>query len=300
MNRHDRPADHSARSGVFALFGAFAIWGLLPLYLHALREIAPLQIMAYRLVLCCAVVLTWLRLRGELRQVTSALAVPNVRVRLAASANLISVNWLCFVWAVTNDHVVEASLGYFMTPLLNVLLGVLFLHEQLRKTQWIAVGFAAIGVGYLTWLSGSPPFIALALAGSFGTYGVLRKTVAVDAMAGLGAETLLITPLGAAYLIVCEVRGTGAITHSHSGLELALLSASGVVTAVPLWLFAYGARRVPYATVGLVGYLGPSLQLLLGVVILHEAFDQQRMFGFAFIWAGLIVYSADALLRSRA
>ncbi|HTU59089.1 MAG TPA: EamA family transporter RarD, partial [Polyangiales bacterium] len=187
--------------GVAALLGCAAIWGALPIYLHALQGLSATLIIAYRLVLCCVFVVAWLRVRGELATVRAALADRSTRLRLAASALLISSNWLVYVWAVSQGRVVEASLGYFITPLLNVVLGVLVLHERLRRMQWAAVAFAALGVLYLTLRAGAPPFIALSLALSFSAYGLLRKTVPVEALSGLAAETLLITPLGAAYVV---------------------------------------------------------------------------------------------------
>jgi chloramphenicol-sensitive protein RarD len=285
--------------GLPALLGAFTIWGLLPLYLRELQAVSPGQIMAHRLVWCCLFVLVWLRLRGELHEVWRALSQPATRWRLSASALLISINWLTYVWAVTSGHVVESSLGYFINPLLNVALGVLVLRERLDRVQWTAVACAAAGVVYLTWLSGAPPWIALVLAASFGTYGLVRKTVAVDAMAGLGSETLLLAPLGIGYLALCEATGQGVLGHAGAWV-IALLFASGLVTAVPLWLFSYGARRVPYSTVGIVQYVGPSLQLLLGVFVFHEPFALPTALGFGLIWAGLALYAADGLMWRRA
>jgi chloramphenicol-sensitive protein RarD len=284
--------------GLAALFGAFGIWGLLPLYLRGLRGVPPTQIMAHRLVWCCAVVLAWLAVRGELGGVGRALRDGASRTRLVATAALISVNWLVYVWAVGSGHVVESSLGYFVNPLVNVLLGVVVLKERLNRAQWAAIALAASGVAYLGWLGGRPPWIALVLATSFGTYGLLRKTVAVDALVGLGTETLLIAPLGAAYLVLVEASGSGALSHG-SALVRALLLCGGPLTAVPLALFAYGARRVPYATVGLVQYIGPSLQLLLGVRLFHEPFPAVRALGFGLIWLALALYATDGLLRAR-
>jgi chloramphenicol-sensitive protein RarD len=284
-------------SGLAATVAAFLIWGLLPLYLHPLHAVPALQIMAHRLVWCCVFVLIWLALRGELPQVRKALASPATRGRLIASALLISLNWLVYVWAVGNGHVVESSLGYFINPLVNVLLGVVVLKERLNRMQWMAVLIAAVGVLYLTWLAGSPPVLALVLALSFGTYGLIRKTVAVDALTGLGTETLLIAPLGAAYLLWCASTGTGALGPSGAMVN-GLLLAGGVVTAVPLALFAYGARLIPYSTVGLIQYIGPTMQLLLGVFLYQEPFTSARAFGFSLIWSALAIYAVDAQLRA--
>jgi chloramphenicol-sensitive protein RarD len=292
------PRAGDARRGVASLLAGAVIWGVLPIYLHALRDLPPPLIIAYRLVLCCVFVMVWLRLRGELSTVRTALTEPSTRLRLTASALLISANWLVYVWAVSQRRVVEASLGYFITPLLNVVLGVVVLRERLRLTQWLAVGLAASGVSYLTLQADAPPYLALALALSFSAYGLLRKTVAVEALSGLAAETLVITPLGAAYVLWCELRGHGAFGNASPG-KLGLLMCAGVITALPLWFFSYGARRVSLASVGLMGYVSPTLQLLVGLYYFHERFDPHKLVGFTCIWCGLILYSADAVLTLR-
>jgi chloramphenicol-sensitive protein RarD len=284
------------RRGLVALFTAFCTWGLLPLYLRPLRGIPPLEVMSHRLVWCCLCVLFTLALRGELGRVRAALRDGKTRARLSLSAVLISINWLVYVWAATSGHVIEASLGYFINPLVNVLLGVVVLGERLERVQWIAVAIAAAGVSYLTWLAGAPPWIALVLAVSFGSYGALRKTVNVESLVGLGTETLLIAPLGIAYLIFAQWSGRGVALHAP-GYILPLLFAGGPLTAIPLALFTYGARRVPYSTVGIVQYVGPSLQLVLGIFLYGEAFTPARAVGFALIWLALAIYAVHGLMR---
>ena len=293
-------APHSSRhgSGLAAAIGAFAIWGLFPLYLKQLAVVPALQIMAHRVVWCCLLVFGWLAARGELGAVRAALADPGSRRRLTASALLISVNWLLYVWAVNNGHIVEASLGYFINPLLNVVLGVLVLKEQLNRAQWVAVGLAAAGVLYLTIVTARPPWIALTLAASFGLYGLIRKVVRVESVPGLATETLLLAPFAVALLLLAESQGTGAFGHASVAINT-LLVGSGLITALPLALFAYGARLIPLSTVGLVQYIGPTLQFLLGVWVFHEAFTLQRGVGFVFIWTALAVYAGDGLWRSR-
>jgi chloramphenicol-sensitive protein RarD len=292
------PQTHSAGSGLAAAVGAFVIWGLFPLYLKPMAEVPALQIMAHRVVWCCLLVFAWLAVRGELGAVRAALADPASRLRLAASATLISVNWLLYVWAVNNGHTVEASLGYFINPLLNVVLGVVLLHERLNRAQWLAVALAAIGVLYLTVATAHPPWIALALAASFGTYGLIRKVVKVESVPGLATETLLLAPFAVAFLAWCELHGIGALGHSSGGIN-ALLVGSGLITALPLALFAYGARLIPYSTIGIVQYIGPTLQFLIGVFIFHEAFTAERAVGFVMIWAALAIYAADGAYRTR-
>jgi len=303
MPGHDTPTEgrgarrHTAGTGLAAAIGAFVMWGLFPLYLKPMAEVPALQIMAHRIVWCCLLVFGWLALRGELGAVRSALADAASRIRLMASAALISVNWLIYVWAVNNGHVVEASLGYFINPLLNVVLGVALLKERLNRAQWLAVALAAIGVLYLTVVSARPPWIALALATSFGLYGLIRKVVKVESVPGLATETLLLAPFALALLLWSESQGSGAFGHSSSTIN-ALLVGSGLITAVPLALFAYGARLIPLSTVGLVQYIGPTLQLLIGVLVFHEAFPWTRAIGFAFIWAALAIYAVDGASRT--
>lgn len=292
------PSHAQARRGLAALLGATTLWGVLPLYFRALHELPPSVIIAYRLVLCSTLVVCWLALRGELGELRAALAARQVRRRLFASAALISANWLTYVWAVSTGRVVEASFGYFINPLLNVLLGVVVLHERLRRLQWTAVLLAALGVVYMSVRAGAPPLVSLVLALSFGLYGLIRKTIAVEALVGVGAETLLILPLGAAYVVWRELHATGAFALA-SRPTFGLLMLSGLLTALPLWLFSFGARRLSFASVGLLSYLSPTLQLLIGVRLFHESFDNDRLIGFASIWCGLIVYSSDAALMLR-
>lgn len=292
-------ADSEARRGLVAAFAAFSIWGLMPAYLRPLRDVDSMQIMANRALWCCVVTLSWLALRGELGHVRAALASASTRNKLAITALCASTNWLLYVWGVTHGHVVESSLGYFINPLVNVLLGVLVLRESLRRVQWIAVGIATLGVAYLTWQAGHLPWIALTLAGTFGLYGLLRKTVAVDALAGLGAETLLIAPFVAAYLLWSEVDGSAALGHAGPAIT-ALLLAGGVLTAVPLALFSFGARRIAYSSLGLLQFIGPTLQMLLGVTLYGEHVSPARLVGFALIWTALALYVAEATLHKRA
>ncbi len=292
------PATPRERGGLAAAVGAFTIWGVLPLYMKPLHELSALEIMAHRIVWSCLLVFGWLAWRREVGAVRIALANPGTRYRLMATAVLISINWLIYVWSIANGHVIDASLGYFINPLLNVVLGVLLLGERLNVAQKAAVAMAAIGVLYLAVVTGRPPWIALALAASFGGYGLIRKVVKVEAVPGLATETLLLAPFAVGFLVWIELHGTAAFGHAAPHIN-ALLLGSGLVTALPLALFAYGARRIPLSTVGLVQYIGPTLQFLLGVVVFKEAFSVERGVGFVFIWTALAVYAADGLWRSR-
>jgi chloramphenicol-sensitive protein RarD len=284
--------------GLAAGAAAFTIWGLFPVYLHPLSGVPAIQVIAHRVTWSCLFLLGWMLLRGELGRLTATLSRPPLLGRLAVTALLISCNWLVYVWGVTHGHIVDASLGYYINPLVNVLLGVLVLHERLNRAQWIAVALAAAAVAYLTVLAGRPPWIAFALAISFSLYGLLRKIISVDALPGLATETLLLMPLAAAYLLWSAAIGSGALTPARPAIA-ALLIGSGLVTAIPLFLFAYGARALPYSTVGVLQYIGPSLQLLCGVLLYRESFGPAQAAGFALLWVGLLIYAADGLWRAR-
>jgi chloramphenicol-sensitive protein RarD len=290
-------AGHRGR-GLAAGATAFIVWGLFPLYLAPLRDVPVLQVIAHRIVWCCVIVLALVLARGELGKLRAALSDRAVATRLLTTAALISVNWMVYVWGVGHGHVVETSLGYFINPLLNVLLGVVVLSERLNRAQWTAVAIAAIAVAYLTVSAGALPWIALTLATSFALYGLLRKIVPVEALIGLAAETLILLPVSAGWLIWCEAHGTGSFGHA-SRLTNALLLGSGAATALPLFLFAYGARLIPYSTVGLLQYIAPSLQLACGVLVFHESFTRTRAVGFALIWAALLLYAGDGIRRAR-
>lgn len=284
--------------GVAATAAAFLIWGLFPLYIAGLARVSALQITAHRVAWSCLFVLALLAVRRELGSIAAAARRPGVLARLAGSAILVSINWLAFVWAVNHNHTVEVSLGYYINPLLNVVLGVLVLKERLNRVQWIAVAIAAAGVAYLTFETGRVPWVALTVATSFGVYGLIRKVAKVDALPGLAIEMLLLAPLAVGYLIWCEAHGVGSLGHAGSLVDT-LLVLSCLVTATPLALFAYGARRLPYSTVGILQYIAPSLQLACAVFILGEPFQRARAIGFALIWLALAAYATDGITRSR-
>src|SRR5580698_3027838 len=288
----------TSSKGFTATAAAFAVWGVFPLYFRPLHLVSPFQVIAHRVVWSCVFVLLWMALRGELPSVRTALADRSVVWRLALTATLITFNWLIYVWAIMNGHVVEGSLGYFINPLVNVLLGVAVLSERLTRAQWAAIVLAASGVAYLTVEAGRPPWIALALAFSFGTYGLIRKVVKVEALPGLAIETMLLLPFAALYLLWCEYAGTGAL--GHAGLPTtALLIGSGPLTAIALFLFAYGTRLLPYSTVGLLQYIAPTLQLACGIFAFHEEFTRTRAVGFVLIWAALMIYAGEGLALAR-
>jgi len=288
----------AARRGVAAALAAFFIWGLFPLYLKPLTHVPALEILAHRIAWCVLFVLGWLAWQSRLAEVGAAFRDRGVLGRLALSATLIAVNWGLYVWAVSNGRVLEASLGYFINPLVNVMLGVLVLGERLNRRQWTAVALAAVGVAWLTFAAGGLPWVSLALALSFGTYGLVRKVANVGAVPGLAVETLLLAPVGLAFLAWLQSRGAGAFGQPPLHVSL-LLAGSGLITALPLALFATGARLIPYSVVGIIQYVGPTLQLLLGVYLYGEPFAGARAIGFCVIWAGLAVFVTDGFLRSR-
>ena len=284
--------------GFIPAAAAFAIWGVFPLYFTLLHHVPAVQVIAHRVVWSCLFVLAWIALRGELPAVRATLADAGTVVRLALSATLISCNWLVYVWAVMHGHVVDTSLGYFIGPLVNVSLGVVILAERLTAAQWAAISLAAAGVLYLAVIAGEVPWIALVLAVSFATYGLLRKVVKVASLPGLAVETLVLVPFAALYLIWCGFAGEGALGHAGPAVD-ALLIGSGPLTAVTLFLFAYGTRLLPYATVGVIQYIAPTLQFICGVYVLHEPFERARAVGFTIIWTALVIYAAESWRLAR-
>ena len=284
------------RTGILSAALAFLCWGLFPLYFHAVREVPSMQILAHRMLWSLAfllIVLAWRRQWSWLEQVRK----PRVFWSFVASAFLLSANWLAYIWAVNNGHVIEASLGYFINPLVNIMLGYLILKERLRPVQWAAIALAALGVCWLTWQTGTVPWIALFLAASFGAYGLLRKTAALGALEGLSFETMVLFPVAAAYVGWLTLHGQNAFLTTESDATRWLLMASGPITAIPLLLFASGARQIPLSILGLLQYLAPTIQFLLGVLLFKEAFTSDRLVGFALIWAALALFAGEGLLR---
>ena len=287
------------RSGILYAALAFLCWGLFPIYFHALDEVPTLQILAHRMVWSFAFLLILLLLRRQwawLQQVRQ----PRVFFSFLLSALLLSANWLVYIWSVTNHHVIEASLGYFINPLVNIMLGFLILKERMRPAQWAAIAVAALGVGWLTWQAGTVPWIALILAFSFGAYGLLRKTAALGALEGLSFETMVLFPLAAGYVIWLTVHGQNVFLSTTSDSTRWLLVMAGPFTAIPLLLFATGARKIPLSILGLLQYLSPTLQFLLGVWLFKEAFTADRLVGFVLIWAALALFAGEGLLRRSA
>jgi chloramphenicol-sensitive protein RarD len=284
------------RTALAAGLGAFLIWGLLPIYFKAMAAAGSTEIVAHRIVWAALLIAAFVWMTGQAARTLSLLARPRLLAGLAGSAGLLAVNWLVFIWAVNNDRVLETSLGYFINPLVNVALGVAFLGERLRPAQWLAVALAAAGVGIMAIGSGALPWVPLALALSFGLYGLMRKVMPVDPVAGLLVETALMAPVALAYLVWLGRTGAGTFLAGSPALD-AMLVATGIATAVPMTLFVIAARGLPLATLGFIQYLSPSATFLLGVFLYREPLTGSGAATFAMVWAGLALYSVDLLRR---
>lgn len=285
------------RSGIVSAGLAFLCWGLFPLYFHALSDVPPMQILVHRVLwslLFLAIILT---LRHQWKWLGQLRSQPKVMASFVISSLLLSGNWLLYIWAVNSGHVIEASLGYFINPLVNVMLGYLVLKERLRRGQWAAIALAALGVLWLTWQAGQMPWIALILAASFGAYGLMRKTAALGALEGLSFETLILFPFALGYLGWLTMHGENSFLTTTSDTTRWLLVAAGPITAIPLLLFASGARKIPLSVLGLLQYIGPTIQMSLGIFVFHEAFTAARLVGFVLIWSALAIYAAEGMLK---
>jgi len=283
--------------GILYAASAYTLWGVFPIYFKTLQAVPALQIVAHRVIWSVIFLALVLFLRRDFSNFISNID-PGILTVFAISGVLLSLNWLVYVWGVNAGRVVETSLGYFINPLVSVLLGVIFLRERLRAFQWVPVGLAAAGVAYLTINYGSLPWIALALAFTFGLYGLMRKVAPLGSLHGLTLETMVVFLPALVYLLVQERQGVGALGHSGP-TTLILLVLTGAVTVIPLLLFASGARRAPLSTVGLLQFIAPTLQFLSGVFLFGEPFTQARLVGFSLIWLALIVFTAENLLNWR-
>lgn len=290
---------HSAAArGALAAGLSFLFWGLWPLYWRQLESVSPFELIAHRILWSVLLLLSIVLAQGSGRQLRSALASGPVLGQSLLSGLLLATNWTIYIWAVNNGHVIDSSLGYFLTPLCNVALGYVLLHERLRATQWTAVAFALAGVSVLLLRAGHLPWIALSLAGSWSTYGALKKKSSLGPIAGLTMETLLLSPAAAALLWWRVHAGVSVFAQASERLD-ALVLASGIATTVPLLMFAYGARRIRLATLGLLQYIAPSVQFLLGLWFYQEPFDTVRWHACLLIWCGLVIYTADSFWAQR-
>jgi chloramphenicol-sensitive protein RarD len=277
---------------------AYAAWGLFPLYFHHLNQVPALEMVLHRTLWSLVFVLLLLGVLKRWSWMRALRGQPKVVGAFALSALLLSGNWLVYVWAVQHQHIVDASLGYFILPLVSVALGFVFLGERPRPGQWLAVAVASGGVVWLTVQTGHLPWISLVLALTFGFYGLLRKVAHLGALEGLALETMLLAPIAAIMLGWTTWQGQGVLAQGDSA-TIALLVFAGPMTAVPLLLFAAGARLIPMSTMGILQYISPSLQFATGVWLFHEPFQLSRLAGFAMIWAALVVYSLEGWWTSR-
>jgi len=291
-------------TGFWSGVAAYTIWGLVPLYWKLLKHVPAIQVLGHRIVwsLVVLVVLVAVLRRGGRRPRDGRTALASVSRRVvglyAIAAALIAVNWFLYIYAVNAGFIVETSLGYYITPLVNVLFGVLFFHERMRPAQWVSIALATVGVVQLTFAYGALPWIAFGLAASFGSYGLAKKKAPLDPIEGLTLETALLAPVAILYLVLLHRAGEGAFLRTGATSD-ALMIGGGVVTTVPLLLFAAAVRTVPLSVIGILQYIGPTLQFLLGVFVYGEPFSHSQLIGFSIVWAALAVYAGDSLRARR-
>jgi chloramphenicol-sensitive protein RarD len=292
------PSHPDAARGALAAAGGFLFWGLVPVYWKQMQSVSAFELIAHRIVWSLVFLLGVIAWQGRFAGLWDSFRSRRLLGLNLLSSVLLTANWTVYVWAVNHGHVIESSLGYFLVPLVNVSLGFLLFHERLRPLQWLAIGCAALGVGLLLVRLGHAPWIGLSIAGTWAGYGLLKKKSALGAITGLTVETLLLFPLAAGALLWWHHTGAGALGRVDARLHLYVLSV-GVITALPLLMFAYGAQRIRLTTLGLLQYLAPSAQFLIGLLVYHEPFDSDRLLAYGVIWGGLALYSADSFWAQR-
>lgn len=284
------------RAGLLYGVAAYGFWGLMPLYFYALHGVSAWELLSQRIVWSCLLLAVLMTLTRGWKRFLAAIRMPRTRRMLIATALLIAVNWCCYIIAATTDQVVQASLGYFIAPLVNTALGVLVLGERLRRLQKIAIALATIGVILFAVMVGEFPSLGLGLALSFGIYGLFRKTVAADALTGLAVESSILAPFALGYLIWLQLHGGAKFGHVNRTTDLLLMAAS-VVTVVPLYCFAQAARRLRLTTIGFLQFLAPTLQFAIAITVGPEEFELNKLAGFAFIWLAILIYTRDTLRK---
>ncbi|WP_018148771.1 EamA family transporter RarD [Henriciella marina] len=285
------------RLGLLSGFGAYLLWGGLPLYFRLLDHVGPVEMLAHRILWGLPTAIIFIAVAMRWQDVRRALTPRRIGY-LAISACLIAINWLVYIWAVSAERVTEASLGYFINPLVSVLLGMIFFSETLRRAQWIAIGIAACGVAVLTWELGRLPWVSLVLCFSFATYGAVRKTVSVDSRIGFAIETALLFPIAFIWLAWFQQTPDGGWLGDGTLLDW-FIPLAGPITAVPLILFALAAKRLKLATIGMMQYLTPTLQFLIAVLVFREPFGPVDAVAFGLIWTALVVFTVDSVLGDR-
>jgi chloramphenicol-sensitive protein RarD len=286
------------KKGILSGIGAYLIWGFMPIWLKQIQSVPALQILAHRIVWSLVLLVLIILLRRQLSELLRAAQSTKILLIYTTAATLLAANWLTYIYAVNSNHIVESSLGYFINPLVNVLLGVVVFRERLRPWQWLPVGIATVGVTYLTIDYGRLPWIALVLAVTFALYAVVKKAAPLGPLRGLAIETAILVLPAMVYLAGVELNGSGHFTNY--GLQQdALLAFAGVITSIPLLLFGTAARSIPLSMVGLLQYIAPTCQFLLGVLVYREPFTASRLIGFAIIWAALAIFWGEGFITSR-
>lgn len=284
--------------GIWNGLAAYVMWGFFPIYWKLLHNVPALQVIGHRIAWSFILLILVILFTKQWRKFRSAALKPKTIAIYFIAAVLLSINWLVYVWGVNAGFIVETSLGYFINPLISVLLGVVFLRERLRAVQWIPIGLAAAGVIYLTVTYGRLPWIALSLAFSFGIYGLVKKLAPLGSLYGLTLETVLVFPIALIYLAFVGFAGTGAFLQEGALTDI-LLIGTGAVTSIPLLMFASAARQIPLTMIGVLQYVAPTLQFLIGVFLYHESFDHSRLIGFSLVWLALIVFWVENYLANR-
>jgi chloramphenicol-sensitive protein RarD len=285
--------------GILYGIGAYLLWGFFPIYWKFLHDVPALQVIGHRIGWSFITLIAYILITSQWREFRDvAFNLKTVGI-YAIAGILLSINWLIYVWGVNAGFIVETSLGYFINPLLSVLMGVIFLRERLRLAQWVPVAIAAIGVGYLTFVYGRLPWIALSLAFSFGFYGLVKKLAPLGSLYGLTLETAVTFPFALVYLLFVQQTGTGAFLHDGLKIDLFLIGA-GLVTTIPLLMFASAAKQIPLSMVGILQYIAPTIQFLIGVFVYKEDFDQAHFIGFAIVWVALIIFWVENFFANRA
>ena len=284
--------------GILSAITSYLLWGFFPIYWKSIKVVPVYEILCHRVVWSLFFLIILLSIRKHWKWLKTAFAAPKMVLPFVASAAIIAGNWLTYIWGVNSGYIVETSLGYFINPLVNVLLGVVFLKERLRRIQWFSIITAFLGVLYLTFQYGQFPWIALTLAFSFGFYGLIRKTAQFASMEGLSIEIALLFIPALFFIFYFESHGTGSFLSGSYTIKT-LLPLSGIITSVPLLFFAFGARNVTLTTLGLLQYIAPTLQLMVGVFIYNESFPKIRLIGFLFIWIALVIYSLEGIWYSE-
>jgi chloramphenicol-sensitive protein RarD len=287
------------RRGIWFAVGAYVVWGMFPVYWRQLRHVPAIELICHRVVWSYLMLVLVILLRRQWASFRSAVLKPSIFMAYSAASLLIGINWLTYIWAVNAGFIVETSLGYFINPIISVVLGVVFLRERLRPFQWLPVGLAAAGVLFLTFVYGALPWIALTLAVTFAAYGLVKKTSPLGSLHGLTLETAILFPPSILYLLYVD-RARGSIVLGDGVAASLMLVGTGVATAVPLLLFASAARRIPLTTIGLLQYIAPTIQFLIGVLLYNEPFTRSQLVGFGMVWTALVIFAFEGFVARRA